>query len=133
MERRKRARHMRIVMVITLIVLAAPSHTSAAQDSDFPPFEVIRTWSATTPGVVKNRVEPTWPRVDGKVMGAVFVDVWIDEAGRVRDARITRSIPIIDAAVLVAVRQWTFTPATVGGRPVAVVQQVEVRYPPSPQ
>jgi TonB family protein len=64
------------------------------------------------------------------VKGVVLIDVWIDESGRVTCVRVTRSIPILDAAIVTAVQQWKFAPAMMGDKPVAVVQQVGVRFPP---
>jgi TonB family protein len=57
------------------------------------------------------------------------MDVWIDEAGEVKCVKVTRSIPIADTAAVAAVRQWKFTPAKLGDRPVAVVHEVGIFYP----
>jgi protein TonB len=48
------------------------------------------------------------------------------------DARVLRSIPLLDAAALEAVRQWRYTPTTVGGKSVPVVMTVTVAFPPQP-
>lgn len=41
--------------------------------------------------------------------GTVMVSVVIDDGGRVANARILRSVPLLDAAALDCVRQWLFT------------------------
>ena len=83
------------------------------------------------PASVKTRVEPSGPnlfRFDAQ--GVVVLDVWIDERGNVACVKVVRSIPVFDKATVEAVRQWKFSPATLGGRPVAVVQTLNVRMPP---
>jgi protein TonB len=44
------------------------------------------------------------------------------------DARLLRSIPLLDAAALDAVRQWEFTPTLLNGNPVPVVMTVTVNF-----
>ena len=107
-----------------LLVLMAASQRGPAQDS-CPEPTTTRVWSPITPAVVKTRVEP---KVSfGEARGPIFLDVWIDEQGRVTCIKITRSIPLYDQLVIDAVRQWRFTPATLVGSPVAVVQQVVIK------
>jgi len=55
------------------------------------------------------------------------LDVWIDNNGDVACVKIVRSIPLNDQAAVDAVRQWKFAPATMGGRPIAVIQEVRVQ------
>ena len=52
----------------------------------------------------------------------------IDEEGRVADTTIVRSIPLLDQAVLDAVRQWRFTPTMLNGMPVRVIATGEVHF-----
>lgn len=83
------------------------------------------------PASVKTRVEPSGPNLyNWNAQGVVVLDVWIDERGNVACVKVIRSIPVFDRATVKAVRQWKFSPATLGGRPVAVVQTVSVRMPP---
>jgi protein TonB len=46
----------------------------------------------------------------------------------VTDAKVLRSIPLLDAAALDAVRQWVFTPTTLNGTPVPVIMTVTVNF-----
>ena len=48
--------------------------------------------------------------------------------GMVQDAKVLRSIPLLDAAALDAVRQWQFTPTTLNGVPVPVIMTVTVNF-----
>ena len=48
--------------------------------------------------------------------------------GRVEDVRILRSIPLLDAAALEAVRQWEYSPTLLNGVPVPVLITVTVNF-----
>ena len=50
------------------------------------------------------------------------------EGDSVTDAKVLRSIPLLDAAALDAVRQWVFTPTTLNGQPVPVIMTVTVNF-----
>jgi TonB family protein len=63
-----------------------------------------------------------------RVQGVVILEVLVDSAGQVADARILRSIPVFDAAALAAVKQWTFTPTLLNGVPQAVLMTVTVNF-----
>lgn len=62
------------------------------------------------------------------VSGTVLVQALVGPSGRVEDVRIQKSIPMLDAAALAAVRQWTFKPALSKGSPVAVWVAVPVKF-----
>ena len=119
-----------ILAVVAIILLAALPMVTAQHQIDCVASETVRVWTPIQPAVVKVRTEPTWPsllrQVD--VQGIVLMDVWIDENGRVTCVKVTRSIPILDQAIVTAVHQWKFSPAMMGDKPVAVVQTVGVRY-----
>ena len=52
----------------------------------------------------------------------------ISEGGSVTNARILRSVPLLDQAALNAVRQWQFTPTLLNGVPVPVIMSVTVNF-----
>jgi len=58
----------------------------------------------------------------------VVVAVLVDVTGRVRDARMLRSSPLLDASALAAARRWVFRPAFSNGHPVAVWVSETVRF-----
>jgi periplasmic protein TonB len=47
---------------------------------------------------------------------------------RLINARLLRSIPLLDQAALEAVRQWEFTPTLLNGVPVPVIMTVTVNF-----
>jgi protein TonB len=69
--------------------------------------------------VVVERAVPEYPDHTGRGLeGTVLVEVLVGTDGRVKQARILRSVPSFDAAVLDAVSRWRFRPALSRGRPV---------------
>ena len=81
----------------------------------------------STPVRVKN-MRPVYPpiAIAYDLRGTVILDATIDESGRVVDARLVRSIPVLDQSALNAVRQWEFEP-TAAGVPSRVIR-VSVVY-----
>ena len=83
--------------------------------------------------VVINRVEPVYPEKAKKngISGIVIVEAVIDKTGHVASAEAIKPLPFgVDAAVLDAVKQWTFRPGTLNGEPVDVIFDFTVRVPP---
>ncbi len=62
------------------------------------------------------------------VEGVVIIEATIGPDGKVQDANILHSIPLLDQAALDAVRQWEFTPTTLDGVPVPVIMTVTVNF-----
>ena len=75
-------------------------------------------------------VRPAYPDVAraARVQGIVIIEATIDTAGQVEEARILRSVPLLDEAALAAVRQWLFTPTLLNGVPVPVVMTLTVNF-----
>jgi periplasmic protein TonB len=63
-----------------------------------------------------------------RVQGVVILETLIGANGRVEDARVLRSIPLLDQAALDAVRQWEFTPTLLNGNPVPVIMTTTVQF-----
>lgn len=75
-------------------------------------------------------VAPVYPpaALAARVQGMVIVEAVIAPDGSVRDARVLRSQPLLDAAALDAVRQWRYTPTLLNGTPVPVIVTVTVNF-----
>lgn len=73
---------------------------------------------------------PVYPEIAriAHVEGTVVLEAIVDPTGRVGHLRVVRSIPLLDAAALDAVRQWRYTPSVLNGQPVAVLMSVTVRF-----
>jgi len=76
------------------------------------------------------RVPPNYPDAarEAGVEGTVSVMAQVCACGEVADTRIVKSIPLLDAAAVAAVRQWIFIPALSNGEPVAVWVVIPVRF-----
>jgi protein TonB len=77
-----------------------------------------------------NDVPPVYPAAAraARVTGVVLVEAIIGVDGRVRDARVLRSNPLLDRAALDAVREWRYTAARLNGEPVEVFLTVAVSF-----
>lgn len=75
-------------------------------------------------------VKPVFPDIaqSARVQGVVILEVIVDTDGTVANARVLRSIPLLDAAALGAVSQWQFTPSLLNNQPVAVLMTVTVNF-----
>ena len=74
------------------------------------------------PKLIK-RIIPVYPEVarQARVEGVVVVAATTDKFGRVIEAKIVKSIPLLDEATLDAVRQWIYEPMIIYGRPRGVI------------
>ena len=79
---------------------------------------------------VVTKTQPVYPDLarDAGVDGTVLVQALVGKDGKVKDAKVTKSIPMLDAAALAAVKQWVFKPALSNNKPVAVWVAVPVRF-----
>jgi protein TonB len=75
-------------------------------------------------------VSPAYPAIAqaARVQGTVIIEATIGVDGRVQNARILRSVPLLDESALAAVRQWIYTPTRLNGVPVGVIMTVTVRF-----
>jgi TonB family protein len=73
---------------------------------------------------------PSYPQdaFDRGIQGVVSIDILIDEEGRVAHAEVRESIPALDAAALATLREWRFTPAMLGGKPVATMASAPLTF-----
>jgi TonB family protein len=67
------------------------------------------------------------------VGGIVGLEIRVDETGAVADAKIIRSIPMLDEAALATVKQWRYEPTIVEGRAVPVKMVVTINFPQPPK
>ena len=75
-------------------------------------------------------VKPIYPLEarDAGVQGVIIIEALLNAEGRVEDARILKSIPMLDAAALEAVRQWEYMPTLLNGQPVPFMVTVTVNF-----
>ena len=74
--------------------------------------------------------KPSYPQIAvfQQARGTIVIDITIGTDGKVQDARIVQSVPLLDQAALEAVRQWEYEPTRVDGFLVTVVMTVIVNF-----
>lgn len=109
---------------LTFVLVAAVSALAQA------PLQPVRVGGAVPLPKKTKDVRPVYPAIaqSANVQGVVILEATIGPDGRVTDARVLRSIPLLDAAALDAVKQWEFTPSTLNGQPVPVLMTVTVNF-----
>jgi protein TonB len=80
------------------------------------------------------KVNPVYPPAAeaARVQGVVILEAMIGADGRVTDARVLRSIPLLDQAALDAVRQWQYTPTLLNGAAVPIIMTATVQFTLAP-
>jgi TonB family protein len=95
-----------------------------------PPTHPVRVGGEIKQPTRIKYVDPAYPPIaaSARVQGVVIIEAVIGPNGKVQDARVLRSIPLLDQAALDAVRQWEFTPTLLKGVPVPVIMTVTVQF-----
>lgn len=92
----------------------------------------VRVGGQIKPPTKVKDVKPVYPAIarSARVAGAVVIAATIDEEGKVIDAKVVRSIPLLDQAALDAVQQWEYLPTLLNGVPVPVLVTVTINFTP---
>lgn len=105
-------------------VEAAPPPVAAA-----PPAPIRTGGKVQVPRKISGD-PPGYPPIaqSARVQGVVILEAIIGVDGRVEQLRVLRSIPLLDAAAIEAVRQWQYTPTLLNGVAVPVIMTVTVNF-----
>jgi TonB family protein len=92
--------------------------------------DAVRAVGDIQPPRLIKEVYPKYPEVarQARVEGIVILEAKADEQGNVIDAKILRSIPLLDQAAIDALKQWKYEPLTIGGKARKVIFTVTVRF-----
>lgn len=76
------------------------------------------------------KVPPIYPDMarEANVDGTVLVQALVGKDGHVKDTKVVKSVAMLDAAALKAVKLWVFKPALSNNKPVAVWVAVPVKF-----
>ena len=90
----------------------------------------VRVGGQIKPPTKVKDVKPEYPAIarTARVAGAVTIEATIGEDGKVIDAKVVRSVPLLDQAALDAVRQWEYMPSLLNGVPVPVLVTVTINF-----
>jgi len=91
---------------------------------------LVRVGGAIRPPNKTKHVNPERPASAVGTSGVVVIEVTISVDGKVQDAKVVRSVPGLDQAALMAVRQWEFEPPIVNGVPSPLIMTVTVNFTP---
>jgi TonB family protein len=97
-----------------------------------PATRAVRVGGAIRNPTKTKNVLPMYPAVakSARVGGTVIVEATIGPDGKVADARVIKSVPLLDQAALDAVRQWEYAPTRVRGVAVPVIITVAINFQP---
>lgn len=104
-----------------------PPDTSPSSDIPSGP---IRRAEGVLRDKAVNRVTPEYPEeaTAARIQGDVVCEILIDEEGKIVEAKVLSGPPELHAASLAAVRQWTFKPTLINGKPVEVIGVITFRF-----
>ncbi|MGH9458908.1 MAG: TonB family protein [Thermoanaerobaculia bacterium] len=122
----------RLVETIETTVSPAPETTMSRQRPAVQtPDGVYRVGGDVKPPQILSRVNPIYPAEAraARISGIVIIETVISASGIVEDVKVLKGLPFgLDEAAAHAVRQWTFTPATLDGKAVPVIFNLTVNF-----
>ena len=114
---------------LAFALLVLPLAAAAADKA--PPAAPTKDAGGDRMPAPKKQTAPVYPKalLDKKITGVVVVGFIIDEKGNVADAWAVESPdPAFSKAAIDCVKQWKFTPALKGGKPVKVNMSVDLNF-----
>jgi len=111
------------------IIVEKPFAGAAPANPNAPQAPIRIGGDIREPRKIKD-VKPIYPAdaLAAQVSGVVILEATIAKDGSVKDVRVLRSIPMLDAAAIDAVSQWLFTATQLNGVPVEVLMTVTVNF-----
>ena len=91
----------------------------------------IRVGGDVQPPVKVSAPSPQYTEIARKarIQGVVIVEAIINKTGAVTNVKILKGLPMgLDTAAADAVKKWKFKPATLNGKPVAVIYNLTVNF-----
>jgi TonB family protein len=120
----------KLVFTFALIALclSAPGVANAGQGGSDP--APVHVGGDIKPPIKTKDAKPVYPQVarSTHTQGVVIMDVTIDEDGKVKSVKVLKSLPMLEAAAVDAVKKWEFKPTLVNGKPTPVIMAVAVNF-----
>ena len=114
-----------ISIVVLFVAFAIERPVTQTRESPLPSNKLARSpkWTKYVPPVV------TVEDLGGQPSGLVMLELLIDPAGKVAEAKVRKSPPAIAAAALAAAKQWEYEPPMVDGKGVwvRIVSSMQIR------
>jgi protein TonB len=98
--------------------------------SALPSLRPVRLGPNIEPPKKIKDVKPVYPQVafSGQTRGAVVIEITIGTDGKVEEAKIIHSVPLLDEAAVEAVRQWEYEKTRLNGVLVSLIMTVVVNF-----
>jgi TonB family protein len=111
---------------------AAARAKTAAEAKAKAVASAVRVGGQIRPPTKIKDVTPVYPAIakSARVGGSVVIEATIGPDGKVIDAKVVKSIPMLDQAALDAVQQWEYSPSLLNGVPVPIIITVTVNFRP---
>lgn len=90
----------------------------------------IRVSSGVLAGLLQHKVDPVYPddAREAKISGAVVMLVTVDDHGKIVDLSALAGPELLRDAALNTVKQWTYKPYLLNGKPVFVKSQITINF-----
>lgn len=120
----------KLVCSIVLIAfgLATVGYANAGQSaSDATP---VRVGGDIKPPIKIKDAKPVYPDIarQAHTQGVVIMEATIGEDGKVKSVKVLKSLPLLEAAAVEAVKKWEFKPTLVNGKATPVIMPVAVNF-----
>lgn len=101
-------------IVLAALFAIAPAHGAKAESS-----QIVFVPSTELRKAATFHQEPEYPAAarQFRLSGEVVVDLVVGEDGKVEDVEVTKGRPILNEAVVRALRKWSFSPFVMEGHP----------------
>jgi protein TonB len=112
---------------------APPSPPAASKPAPAPPPTTpaqIRVGGEVQAALLQHQVVPVYPIIarSARIQGTVRLSASIAPNGAVKDLRVLSGSPLLVDAAENAVKQWTYKPTYLNGRPVEVLTEIDVQF-----
>lgn len=117
-----------------VVLVIPPPPPLKPAEAKKPPVETVagpvRVSTAVQEAKINRRVIPTYPALakQARVQGTVKLLGVISADGRIEQLRVLSGHPLLVAAAVDAVKQWTYQPTLLNGQPVEVQAPIEVHF-----
>lgn len=99
-------------------------------DAAAPAIEPVQVSELAERALIADNPSPAYPTTAKGQQGTVVLQVLIARDGSVQDAKFMQGSLVFARNAIEAVRQWTFKPYLLNGRPVSVQTQISVKFKP---
>ncbi len=120
----------KLVYIVALIAfgLTAAGYANAGQAKTDPP--AVHVGGDIKPPKKIKDVKPVYPDLarNTHTQGVVILEITIGTDGKVKAVKVLKSLPLLEAAAINAVKRWEYKPTLVDGKPTPVMMAIAVNF-----